>query len=127
MRHTSKNQQERKRLGRNAEDFIAKFLKAKSCGNDAYDLETNNSLIEVKSCRAFNFNSSRKSHQFGRFQIDTNNHIELILRAIQFNKKPIYAFVVRIENHKIFKLIEATRLTVPNKDYNYLSWVEVFK
>lgn len=133
MKYTQKD---KRIIGKKIEYFIAKLFKGKVVkegeliGKELketkyYDVETKNLLIEVKSCRVIN--KLKRGHQIGRFQIKTNSHVGLHLEAQQKNKRPVYAFVLRVNNHKIFKLVNWDKIEVDYKrKYTYIPWVDIF-
>jgi len=111
----------------NLEIYLTKLFKGKHTGTkiNYCNIETNNYLIEVKSCNLFNKNN--KMTQLGRYFIDTNNHITLFLKAIQKNKIPIYIFVLKINNYKIIKKVTWDLITINNtKDYSYIKLNKIF-
>ena len=129
--HSAKNQSARKLDGMDCEDFIKKFYKGSGSGQEDYDVETKTMLIEVKSCKAVAVikrkGTKTLNHQFGRFCIDTDNHIGLKLRAEGANKRAMYAFVLRIENRKIHKLVKWEDLPIDNsKKFHYIGWIKIF-
>lgn len=120
-------QSKRKQNGINAENFIAKWFKAKPSKYPEYDLETKKYLIEVKSCVALNsVDKRRNSYQLGRFVINTDNHILLFLRSIQQNKIPCYVFVLKLGTRLIFKKVKYCDIKILNKKYNAISWGDIF-
>jgi hypothetical protein len=116
----------RKYNGKSAEDFIKGFLRASKSKKKFYDLETKNSLIEVKTCEAINLDKRYKAYHMGRFGIKTDNHISLLLEGIITGKIPKYAFVLRIGKQRLFKLFDARELIIFNYEWNNISWVKIF-
>ena len=91
--------------GKCSETFVSNLFKAKPADCQTYDLESKNYLIEVKSCKAVNgFHNKRNAFaaQLGRFKINTSSHIMFFLKSVLKNKAPIYIFVLRINNNKIW-------------------------
>jgi len=121
-------QKTRKENGLKAENFVKKFFKAWYSENDEYDLESKRYLIEVKSCKCANScNKNRKNVQFGRFVIDTDNHIGLFLHSVKKNKIPIYVFVIRIGNQIIWKKVKWEKVKINNlKNSHHIHWAKIF-
>jgi hypothetical protein len=118
-----------KENGNRAENFIQGFLRAQKSHRDFYDFETSKSLIEVKSCRSLIHSpttNKKCSFQQGRFRIDMDNHIALLLESIMTGKKPLYAFVVKIGNSLIPKFVRADDLILPNNKYVYIPYGDIF-
>ena len=131
MRYSTTHQTERIRNGNKNEQHIKKLFKAKSSLINAYDLETQHRLIEVKSCKAFNNTTANKKtyKQLGRFTINNNNHVDFKLQAMKENKIPVYMFVVTIKKNKIFtsvKWITVERLIDYKKKFTFISWGKIF-
>jgi len=130
-----------KNRGYAVENRMLRFFKGTPTSYDEVDFETSTSLYEVKSCKLFNkcYNANHrrpyknKPHkkietlQLGRFQITTDNHIMLYLRAIQLLKTPKYIFVLRVGNQFIFKVMKWEDIIVPNtKDYYHIPVRDIF-
>lgn len=117
----------RRQNGRNAEDYIAKFFKARPSYDEAFDLETKNLLIEVKSCDAWS-RSGKRGYQTGRFCIDKANHGAFKRLADAAHKKPAYIFVVKIRGQYIFRTMAWEELVLPSKKVCvHLNWSSVFR
>ena len=120
------------------EDRFMKMFKGEKSYLDEIDFETSNCLYEVKSCKLFNDcvngNDQRKPHhkkittsQMGRFQVITNNHIMLYLRAMQAGKTAKYIFAVRYGKQVIFRVMRWEELEVCNlRDYYYVLLKDIF-
>lgn len=99
------------KIGKNIEDILALSLNAEQPYKyrNVYDLETSDSIIEVKA--HMNKNISQKKYNYdGRFQIIHNSHIKLKEKAIELNKYPLYIFVI-YENTAPLKIIKQKQLT----------------
>ena len=128
--------EERKCWGNKMEDRMMAFFKGVRSTYDEVDFETSACLYEVKSCRLINKCSSgnfangkgkAETTHFGRFTINTDNHILLYLRSLQLNKKPRYIFVLRVGNQTIFKLKDWSEVKILNdKDTHHIRLKEVF-
>lgn len=135
--------EKRENKGYKVEERMRKFFRGNTTTLDEVDFETSNSLYEVKSCRLFNrcynanhlrewkngkkTNKKIETHQLGRFQIKTDNHIMLYLRALQTGKIPKYIFVLRFQNQIIFRVIHWKEIDIPNnKWYHYISINNIF-
>ena len=114
--------------GVEAEKYVNKFFRGVTNGKGCYDIETKNCLIEVKSCNIINnCNPKHKRPQFGRYSIDTQNHIKLFLEAIRKNKVPIYVFVLSINKRKIFIKKRWDELIIDGlKSYANIPWTHIF-
>ena len=135
---TKEDNEERKCWGHKIEDRMMAFFKGSRNQYDEVDFETSTSLYEVKSCRLINKCSSGNFAQgktkersetthFGRFCINTNNHILLYLRSLQLNKKPKYIFVLRVGNQTIFKIRDWAEVSIlNNKDIHHIPLSKVF-
>ncbi len=132
---------EQENKGYKVEERLRKFFKGVTSSLDEVDFETSTSLYEVKSCNIFNkcYNSNHlrkykhsphkkiETHQLGRFQILTDNHIALYLRALQINKAAKYIFVIRVGNQIIFKIVPWSDIKITNdKDYHYIAISDIF-
>lgn len=123
------------------EEFMRKWFKGQESQKDWVDFKTKNILYEVKSCNLMNSctngNHKRKyvskrhkkcyTHQLGRFNIITENHIRLGEDTEKENK--VYLFVIRIGTQRIWKSIRWSEIDkIINKDieYNQLRISEVF-
>ena len=108
----------------------------------AVDFATKTTFYEVKSCNLFNkchnANSKRKfrtkphkniiSHQFGRFQIRSDNHFDLKNLADKYNKLAKYIFVVVIGRQLAWKVWtwDAVDVVLRRKKSDYIRVEEIF-
>jgi hypothetical protein len=99
------------KIGKSIEDILAQSLNTEQPYKyrNTYDLETLDSIIEVKSHRNKNI-SHRKYNYNGRFQIIHNSHIRLKEKSIELSKQPLYIFVI-YENTIPLKIIKQKQLT----------------
>lgn len=121
--HLTTNIKHNEIIGKQVEEIIAQRLpgetrRAFENSHGPFDIETENQLIEVKSCRARTKGWIRKGEQYmqtGRFGFWVKSHEELKSEAEKMGKQPKYIFV-------IYKLEKGEIQVVDEK---ILSWDEV--
>ncbi len=141
IRTNQKMKGKAKICGEMMEERFMKMFRGKKRHLEEIDFETSTSLYEVKSCSLFNrcYNANHlkpfiikrhkrcETRQLGRFQIITNNHIMLYLRALEAGKIPKYIFALRFGKQAIFRVIKWEEVIVPNtKDYHYILLKDIF-
>lgn len=118
--------------GYKVENNMRKFFKGKKSPFNEVDFETSTSLYEVKSCRLFckygwKNKYNRRSWHHGRYQIKTDNHIMLYLRALQLNKEAKYIFVLNVQGQYVWIIKKWKEVKLDNsKDIQYVTIREAF-
>lgn len=121
-------------MGRNkGYEIEAKFrrvLNGTKATHDFYDIDTEPTLYEVKSCkitvRCTNGNEKRpyvnqphkpvKTRQYGKFRVIGANHTALIKLAKMRKKKAKYIFVVYYQDSMIHRIVDAKVLGLPDEE-----------
>lgn len=115
-----------KSIGEKCELLAMKFLKGKKCNDGYCDIITKNCLVEVKSCSPSR-KSKKSTNAFGRFRINTENHIMLLLQAMKQNKKPIYFFILRLKHQNVTRIVEAKEIPINALlKVNNFKWTVIF-
>lgn len=128
MEQNHENQGKRKKAGETSEEFVRKLFHAEKSYCDDYDCLSKNLIVEVKSCESnLKSNSKDNAQRFGRFIIEMKNHIGLFLYAIMHNKIPVYVFVVRINNTRVW-IKKSWHEVNPFilREHNQIAWYHFF-
>lgn len=118
---------DRNDAGTKAEELMAKILHAGKASNTAWDLETPTKYIEVKSCSAIIPLVGRyKNRVVGKFIIENANHCEMCAQADVYGKKAIYAFVLRVGKHRLWKCVPASEVKISAEKRTNIKWGKIF-
>ena len=124
--------------GKDYETYINKFLKGKIVSDyvDCYDIETKNTLYEVKGAQIYIEKSNGLT--YANYRICPKNHKLFKKEADKFNKKAKYVFILKINKHKIFKTTTHDMITFAlkkgkkyfhkshNKDLIYIHFKDIW-
>lgn len=129
-RHSKYNQGKRKINGEKAEEYILSIVGGVTSGKEAYDIENDLYIYEVKSCCALTACKKKrkfKSYQLGRFQIKTANHLALKKIADEKKKVARYAFVLSVSGKLIYKNVDWENVKIDeSREENFISWGDIF-